>query len=168
MNINPPPYSKYPEGDEDRDIPQNSGGDREGKEGNDDTWQGEYGSGEKGDGGGDGGGNDDRDRRGNDDSDRKRPRRNKVSKKTEVACDFCRGRKLKCDGCRPTCHNCSQRAKICRYQDGVRRRGPGRKNKGLIIRESRVRRREQGQGPEAATSTPTFVGLPSSSSTSRD
>jgi hypothetical protein len=99
---NPPPYSKYPEGDEDRDLPRYGGGDRKDKEGNDDAWQGEYGSGEKGDGGRDGGGNDDRDRGGNDDRDRggnddndgEKPQRNKVSKKTEVACHFCRGKCL--------------------------------------------------------------------------
>ncbi|KAF9810140.1 hypothetical protein IEO21_07123 [Rhodonia placenta] len=31
-----------------------------------------------------------------------------------MACQFCRGRKLKCDG-RPTCANCQRRGIPCHY-----------------------------------------------------
>ncbi|GJJ14543.1 hypothetical protein Clacol_008808 [Clathrus columnatus] len=46
-----------------------------------------------------------------------------------VACHFCRGRKLKCDGRRPTCGHCSLRSLACAYDDFIRRRGPGKKEK---------------------------------------
>lgn len=46
-----------------------------------------------------------------------------------VACHFCRGRKLKCDGRRPTCGHCSLRNLACAYDDFIRRRGPGKKEK---------------------------------------
>ncbi|KAH9847695.1 hypothetical protein C2E23DRAFT_741191 [Lenzites betulinus] len=51
--------------------------------------------------------------RANDDSDgddfpRRTPRR------TPMACTFCRGRKLKCDG-RPICANCNRRGLPCTY-----------------------------------------------------
>ncbi|CAL1698885.1 unnamed protein product [Somion occarium] len=35
-------------------------------------------------------------------------------RRTPMACQFCRARKLKCDG-RPTCGNCSKRAIACHY-----------------------------------------------------
>ncbi|KAH8822559.1 hypothetical protein DL96DRAFT_1618207 [Flagelloscypha sp. PMI_526] len=38
----------------------------------------------------------------------------KVPKRTPMACQFCRGRKLKCDG-RTTCGNCSKRGGVCLY-----------------------------------------------------
>ncbi|EJU03043.1 hypothetical protein DACRYDRAFT_21389 [Dacryopinax primogenitus] len=51
-------------------------------------------------------------------------------KKTEVACNFCRTRKLKCDGIRPQCGQCSQRDQSCLFQVGPpNRRGPGKKNR---------------------------------------
>ncbi|KZT57246.1 hypothetical protein CALCODRAFT_483322 [Calocera cornea HHB12733] len=54
----------------------------------------------------------------------------KPQKKTEVACDFCRTRKLKCDGVHPQCGQCSQRDQSCHYQTGPpNRRGPGKKNR---------------------------------------
>ncbi|KAL0961098.1 hypothetical protein HGRIS_006079 [Hohenbuehelia grisea] len=58
-------------------------------------------------------------------------------RKTEVACNFCRGRKLRCDGGRPSCYNCTSRNKECHYEPQPRRRGPGRAPRG-----SRVRRRD--------------------------
>ncbi|KAF9781877.1 hypothetical protein BJ322DRAFT_250404 [Thelephora terrestris] len=52
--------------------------------------------------------------------------RRKASTKVTVACDFCRGRKLRCNGERP-CSNCSGRGTECTYQPGgPRRRGPGK------------------------------------------
>ncbi|EMD33887.1 hypothetical protein CERSUDRAFT_86659 [Gelatoporia subvermispora B] len=38
----------------------------------------------------------------------------RVPKRTPMACQFCRGRKLKCDG-RQTCANCQRRAIPCTY-----------------------------------------------------
>ncbi|KAI0633022.1 hypothetical protein C8Q77DRAFT_1218406 [Trametes polyzona] len=38
----------------------------------------------------------------------------KVPRRTPMACQFCRGRKLKCDG-RPTCANCQRRSIACIY-----------------------------------------------------
>ncbi|KAJ7270627.1 hypothetical protein B0H12DRAFT_1044323 [Mycena haematopus] len=32
-----------------------------------------------------------------------------------MACQFCRARKLKCDGLRPQCTNCSRRGFACNY-----------------------------------------------------
>ncbi|KIJ27602.1 hypothetical protein M422DRAFT_784817 [Sphaerobolus stellatus SS14] len=46
-----------------------------------------------------------------------------------VACHFCRGRKLKCDGRRPTCSHCALRSLACSYDGFIRRRGPGKKEK---------------------------------------
>ncbi|KAH7878018.1 uncharacterized protein C8R40DRAFT_1093427 [Lentinula edodes] len=52
-------------------------------------------------------------------------------KKTLIACDFCRGRKLRCDGTRPSCSNCKSRDnQPCVYQSHPRRRGPGKAPKG--------------------------------------
>ncbi|EMD30902.1 hypothetical protein CERSUDRAFT_60729 [Gelatoporia subvermispora B] len=38
----------------------------------------------------------------------------RVKKRTPMACQFCRGRKLKCDG-RQTCANCQRRNIPCVY-----------------------------------------------------
>ncbi|KAG9007139.1 hypothetical protein FRB94_014612 [Tulasnella sp. JGI-2019a] len=50
-------------------------------------------------------------------------------KKVDMACHFCRARKLKCDGEHPTCNHCSKRQQTCKYDESVRRRGPGQKIK---------------------------------------
>ncbi|KAL4264023.1 Zn(2)-C6 fungal-type domain-containing protein [Pleurotus pulmonarius] len=39
----------------------------------------------------------------------------RVPRRTPMACQFCRGRKLKCDGVRPTCGNCNRRGFPCNY-----------------------------------------------------
>ncbi|KIJ90306.1 hypothetical protein K443DRAFT_116772 [Laccaria amethystina LaAM-08-1] len=39
----------------------------------------------------------------------------RVPKRTPMACQFCRGRKLKCDGNRPSCSNCNRRNLPCQY-----------------------------------------------------
>ncbi|KAE9392598.1 hypothetical protein BT96DRAFT_830400, partial [Gymnopus androsaceus JB14] len=36
--------------------------------------------------------------------------------RTTVACEFCRARKLKCDGVRPFCYNCNRRGLACTYR----------------------------------------------------
>ncbi|KAF9074373.1 hypothetical protein BDP27DRAFT_1287780 [Rhodocollybia butyracea] len=39
----------------------------------------------------------------------------RVPRRTPMACQFCRGRKLKCDGSRPSCANCNRRGYPCLY-----------------------------------------------------
>ncbi|KAL4063290.1 hypothetical protein V8B97DRAFT_2026456 [Scleroderma yunnanense] len=44
-----------------------------------------------------------------------------------VACIQCRTRKIRCDGAKPSCHNCARRAKVddeCSYDAAPKRRGP--------------------------------------------
>ncbi|KAI0057819.1 hypothetical protein BV25DRAFT_1830736 [Artomyces pyxidatus] len=45
------------------------------------------------------------------------------AKKITVACNFCRSRKLKCDGGRPACHQCLKRSNPCDYMAPQKRRG---------------------------------------------
>ena len=42
-------------------------------------------------------------------------------KKITVACNFCRSRKLKCDGVRPACGQCLKRSNPCDYMPNKRR-----------------------------------------------
>lgn len=58
-------------------------------------------------------------------------------KKLVLACHFCRGRKLKCDGGRPTCGHCAKRSLTCTYDEQVRRRGPGKRTKEMRERAAR-------------------------------
>ncbi|KAF7365168.1 hypothetical protein MVEN_00388300 [Mycena venus] len=53
-----------------------------------------------------------------------------IPKKILVACDFCRGRKLRCDGGTPKCANCLTRGMMCKYRPEPKRRGPGKAAKG--------------------------------------
>ncbi|KAJ7784516.1 GTP binding protein [Mycena metata] len=50
------------------------------------------------------------------------------SKKITVACNFCRSRKLKCDGGRPSCSQCMKRSNTCDYMPQNKRRGNPRPN----------------------------------------
>ncbi|KAF8798962.1 GTP binding protein [Phlegmacium glaucopus] len=53
------------------------------------------------------------------------------TKKITVACNFCRSRKLKCDGGRPACSQCLKRSNPCDYMPQNKRRGTLRhRNKG--------------------------------------
>ncbi|KAL0961103.1 hypothetical protein HGRIS_006080 [Hohenbuehelia grisea] len=45
------------------------------------------------------------------------------TKKITVACNFCRSRKLKCDGGRPACSQCVKRSHPCDYMPQTKRRG---------------------------------------------
>ncbi|KAI0050398.1 hypothetical protein FA95DRAFT_623081 [Auriscalpium vulgare] len=95
------------------------------------------------------------------DSARKRP------KKTVVACDFCRRRKLKCTGERPRCAACQKRAAEkpheqveCRYEPFARRRGPGKSPKGSggskkPAAKPRATRAHKRAAPAAASSSTT-------------
>ncbi|KAI5888011.1 uncharacterized protein SCHCODRAFT_02705300 [Schizophyllum commune H4-8] len=39
----------------------------------------------------------------------------RVPRRTPMACEFCRARKLKCDGGRPSCANCEKKKFPCNY-----------------------------------------------------
>ncbi|KAI0340270.1 hypothetical protein BDW22DRAFT_1360208 [Trametopsis cervina] len=39
----------------------------------------------------------------------------RTPRRTPMACQFCRGRKLKCDGLKPSCSNCNRRGVPCAY-----------------------------------------------------
>ncbi|TFY80459.1 hypothetical protein EWM64_g3551 [Hericium alpestre] len=59
-----------------------------------------------------------------------------------VACAQCRGRKIRCDGARPVCHNCTQRADgDCNYDSAPKRRGPD-KVQGARTRTTRAKDEE--------------------------
>ncbi|KAF9052193.1 hypothetical protein BDZ89DRAFT_1125661 [Hymenopellis radicata] len=40
----------------------------------------------------------------------------RTQKRVSMACLFCRNRKLKCDGARPSCAHCNHRQLTCTYQ----------------------------------------------------
>ncbi|WVR05416.1 hypothetical protein IAU60_002431 [Kwoniella sp. DSM 27419] len=83
---------------------------------------GGHGGGDDGDGSGSGSGGDGGDQNGNGTPSGK-------PKKLALACHFCRRRKLKCNGIRPRCDNCTKRNETCSWDDEVRRRGPGKATK---------------------------------------
>ncbi|EKM51845.1 uncharacterized protein PHACADRAFT_31645 [Phanerochaete carnosa HHB-10118-sp] len=91
-----------------------------------------------------------------DDSEEHSPVR-RMPRKTPIACNFCRGRKLKCDGRTPTCSHCDKRRQPCVYVDAVRRRGPGRAPKG-----SRKGSQQQDDRAQSATQGPGQAGSSSS------
>ncbi|KAI8994124.1 hypothetical protein BD414DRAFT_481487 [Trametes punicea] len=51
------------------------------------------------------------------------------AKKITVACNFCRSRKLKCDGGRPACGQCYKRQNPCDYTASNKRRTAGKQRK---------------------------------------
>lgn len=88
-------------------------------------------------------------------------RKNQTTRKTAVACNFCRGeshayacqyhsyatyvgRKLRCNGAKPSCQNCTVRKFQCEYVPVQRRRGPGKAPKGTKSKK----------GPNASRSQP--------------
>ncbi|EGG03310.1 uncharacterized protein MELLADRAFT_78613 [Melampsora larici-populina 98AG31] len=75
-----------------------------------------------------------------------------------ISCDFCRIRKLRCDGKRP-CAHCSRRSRECNYQPSVRKRGKGKKNKENELASSLPRQKAElnhtnDQAQPAETSSP--------------
>ncbi|KAH9922836.1 uncharacterized protein BXZ73DRAFT_51157 [Epithele typhae] len=51
------------------------------------------------------------------------------TKKIPVACNFCRSRKLRCDGGRPACGQCFKRSNPCDYTASSKRRSTGKPRK---------------------------------------
>ncbi|KIJ62640.1 hypothetical protein HYDPIDRAFT_168998 [Hydnomerulius pinastri MD-312] len=90
-------------------------------------------------------------------------RKTKVPRKIYVACDFCRGRKLRCDGSKPCCSNCATRSLACQYQDHPRRRGPGKAPKGSRTKKSEAKGRKGNKTAKEADSQAQFdmAGSPS-------
>jgi hypothetical protein len=95
------------------------------------------------------------------------PRKSRNPRKTAVACNFCRGewsrlralfcileslmakrtgRKLRCNGAKPSCYNCAVRKFQCEYVPVQRRRGPGKAPKGS--------KSKKGGRSESSTSLP--------------
>ncbi|KAJ7600634.1 hypothetical protein C8J56DRAFT_1074026 [Mycena floridula] len=80
-----------------------------------------------------------------------------ASKKTLIACDFCRGRKLRCDGKKPKCYNCKGRdEQDCVYQTHARRRGPGKAPKEPKGMGSTTPRRQRHQSGRASSQPETM------------
>ncbi|KAF8073710.1 hypothetical protein FPV67DRAFT_761934 [Lyophyllum atratum] len=77
-------------------------------------------------------------------------RKGRNPRKTAVACNFCRGRKLRCNGAKPACSNCTVRKFQCEYVPVQRRRGPGKAPKGTKSKKTSNTGR-----PEPSTSLPT-------------
>ncbi|KAF8964399.1 hypothetical protein BDZ97DRAFT_905169 [Flammula alnicola] len=67
-------------------------------------------------------------------------RKQRKPRKTAVACNFCRGRKLRCNGARPTCSHCTARKLKCEYVSTPRRRGPGKAPRGSRPRKASASR----------------------------
>lgn len=49
-----------------------------------------------------------------------------ASKPKRIACVVCRKRKLKCDGCKPSCATCARLGHHCAYDEVRRKSGPKR------------------------------------------
>ncbi|KAL4250671.1 hypothetical protein ABKN59_005386 [Abortiporus biennis] len=87
-----------------------------------------------------------------------------------VACVQCRSRKIRCDGAKPVCHNCSRRSSNggppeCTYDAAPKRRGPdrvpGARQRASIIEETsglrRKRRRRNAEPNSSVEPTDTTV-----------
>ncbi|KAH6912614.1 hypothetical protein BKA70DRAFT_1264383 [Coprinopsis sp. MPI-PUGE-AT-0042] len=82
------------------------------------------------------------------------------SKKITVACNFCRSRKLKCDGERPACAQCTKRNNPCDYM-------PQNKRRGTISRTQRPKEESESEsGGEEASPEPSVSPQVSSHSIS--
>ncbi|KDR81981.1 hypothetical protein GALMADRAFT_60015 [Galerina marginata CBS 339.88] len=68
------------------------------------------------------------------------------------ACLSCRRRKLRCDGGRPVCHQCSsmRRGHECTYDDSARKSRTQTLREKLFALEAKVRELEHGPGPSSA------------------
>ncbi|KZT09112.1 uncharacterized protein LAESUDRAFT_722813 [Laetiporus sulphureus 93-53] len=85
------------------------------------------------------------------------------AKKITVACNFCRSRKLKCDGGRPACSQCFKRSHPCDYTTSNKRRGNAKSRKQFGGSESEGESLEEqstldmenaSQSPEVVSQTP--------------
>ncbi|KAI0917261.1 hypothetical protein AcW2_007443 [Taiwanofungus camphoratus] len=84
-------------------------------------------------------------------------------KKITVACNFCRSRKLKCDGGRPACSQCFKRSNQCDYTLSHKRRGNGRQRRqqfagseseGESIEDPSLEAENPSQSPEVISQPP--------------
>jgi hypothetical protein len=68
------------------------------------------------------------------------------------------GRKLRCDGNKPTCNTCRERGETCTWDNAPRRRGPGKKPRGQsVMSTSTVDSREHPSTPQPPRTTETSV-----------
>lgn len=70
------------------------------------------------------------------------------------------GRKLRCDGTKPSCANCSTRTLNCEYEDHPRRRGPGKAPKGSRIKKSEGKGRRKKGTKASDEGQPSTARLP--------
>ncbi|PCH40059.1 hypothetical protein WOLCODRAFT_136630 [Wolfiporia cocos MD-104 SS10] len=91
-----------------------------------------------------------------------RSQRGSRTKKITVACNFCRSRKLKCDGGRPACSQCFKRSNPCDYTATHKRRGNGKARKqfdesdseGDSIEDPSADQENPSQSPEVVSQPP--------------
>ncbi|KAH9922837.1 uncharacterized protein BXZ73DRAFT_104068 [Epithele typhae] len=81
------------------------------------------------------------------------------SKKTLIACHFCRARKLRCDGQKPSCANCRKRSNPCTYEAQPKRRGPGKTPRGSSRKRGRPADAGQDTEPEAGSLAAAGAGM---------
>ncbi|KAH9936384.1 uncharacterized protein B0H18DRAFT_926431 [Fomitopsis serialis] len=83
------------------------------------------------------------------------------TKKITVACNFCRSRKLKCDGGRPACSQCFKRSNPCDYTASQNRRGGrkarkqfgGSESEGESIEDQSMDMENASQSPEVSVAS---------------
>lgn len=81
-------------------------------------------------------------------------------KKITVACNFCRSRKLKCDGGRPACEQCLKRRNPCDYVPNMRRGGGARRQRRQDDSESESASGDDDQSPEHDSQSPEVPSRP--------
>lgn len=86
------------------------------------------------------------------------PAKSRTGRKIAVACNFCRSRKLKCDGVRPVCGQCSRRGVPCAYEMTVKKRGMGK----MTLAATAVEAADSGDGSGV---TPPTSSIPPASAT---